>query len=128
VIELRAHRRRGSGVHAALQESAAIRRPRHLSPLTRLHAAPDPTLWADVQAHTGEERGHPVIAARSWGDTVYVRGFPTFEKLEPRALLKLAAILHENYGSYDLAARVLDAFDAKTRSQLYPRYARLMTS
>ena len=64
----------------------------------------------------------------SWGDTVYVRGFPTFEKLEPRALLKLAAVLHENYGSYDLAARVLGAFDAKTRSQLYPRYARLMTS
>lgn len=70
----------------------------------------------------------PTLMHTSWGDTVYVRGFPTFETLKPLALLKLAAILHENYGSYDLAARALGAFDRKSGSALYPRYAALMAS
>jgi len=70
----------------------------------------------------------PTSLHASWGEAVYVRGFPSFGNLEPLALLKLAAILHENYESYDLAARVLGAFDLKTRSQLYPRYARLMSA
>ncbi len=70
----------------------------------------------------------PTSLHASWADTVYVRGFPTFEVLEPPALLKLAAILHENYRSYDLAARVLGAYDRRMRSELYPRYARLMAA
>lgn len=75
-------------------------------------------------------KGEPIPTSlhTSWGDTVYVRGFPTFDSLKPLPLLKLAAILHENYGSYDLAARVLAAFDRKTGAAICPRYARLMTS
>ena len=64
----------------------------------------------------------------AWGEAVYVRGFPMFEDLQPLALLKLAAILHDNYGSFDLTAQVLRVFDNKTRSELSPRYARLMSS
>ena len=38
------------------------------------------------------------------------------------ALGKLAVILHENYGSCDLAAVVLDAHDRKAGSELTDRY------
>jgi len=64
----------------------------------------------------------------SWGDAVYVRDFPAFDGLEPPALLKLAAILHENYRSCGLAARALGAYDRKTRTDLQSAYARLMAS
>ena len=55
-----------------------------------------------------------------WGDAVYVRDFMQFEALPPTALLKLAAILHEN--SLDLAAVALEAYDRMRGSQLQPRY------
>ena len=45
-----------------------------------------------------------------------------------RPLLKLAAILHENYRSCGLTARVLGAYDRKMRTDLQPAYARLMAS
>ena len=57
-----------------------------------------------------------------WGDAVYVRDFMQFETLPPAALLKLAAILHENYRSLDLAAVVLETHDRLCGSQLQPRY------
>jgi len=34
-----------------------------------------------------------------WGDAVYVRDFMAFDRLAPVALLKLACIVHECYGS-----------------------------
>lgn len=64
----------------------------------------------------------------AWGDAVYVRDFPAFERLEPHSLLKLAAILHENYRSYDLAARALGAYDRMMPTDLHSRYARLMVA
>ena len=64
----------------------------------------------------------------SWADAIYVRNGPAFDVLEPMALLKLAAMLHENYRSYDLAARTLDAHDRKTQSDLCRRYVNLMAS
>ena len=57
-----------------------------------------------------------------WGDAVYVRDFMRFEMMSPAALLKLAAILHENYGSFDLAAVALEAHDRLAGSVLHPRY------
>jgi len=62
----------------------------------------------------------------SWGDAVYVRNFPAFERLEPELLLKLAAILHANYRSYDLAARALGVYDGTMRTDLNSAYVRLM--
>ena len=57
-----------------------------------------------------------------WGDAIYVRDFMRFDQLSPDALLKLAAILHENHGSLDLAAVALSAYDQKSGSQLHARY------
>jgi hypothetical protein len=63
-----------------------------------------------------------------WGDAVYVRDFMQFEALPPAALLKLAAILHENYRSFDLAALALAAHDRLCGSQLQPRYLQQLVS
>jgi FkbM family methyltransferase len=57
-----------------------------------------------------------------WGNVVYVRDFMTFDQLAPPALLKLAVILHENYGAADLAAVALEAYDRHTGSSLQPAY------
>jgi FkbM family methyltransferase len=57
-----------------------------------------------------------------WGDAVYVRDFMTFDQLSPSALLKLAVIMHENYGSFDLVASALEAHDRQTGSGLQPAY------
>ena len=57
-----------------------------------------------------------------WGEAVYVRDFMKLDALSAAALLKLAVILHENYGSCDLAAVVLDAHDRKAGSELTDRY------
>jgi len=76
----------------------------------------------------GQRDAAPTLQQTSWGDAVYVRDFPAFDGLEPPALLKLAAILHENYRSCGLAARALGAYDRKTRTDLQSAYARLMAS
>ncbi len=63
-----------------------------------------------------------------WGDAIYVRNFMAFSELEPPALLKLAAILHENYHSFDLAALALEAHDQRLGTQLQPAYIERLTS
>lgn len=55
-------------------------------------------------------------------DAVYVRDFLAFDRLSEAQLLKLAAILHQNYGSHDLAAVALAEFDRRTGSELQRRY------
>jgi hypothetical protein len=40
------------------------------------------------------------MSQQLWGDAIHVRDFMTFDQLAPLALLKLATILHENYGSF----------------------------
>jgi hypothetical protein len=62
-----------------------------------------------------------------WGDAVYVRDFMQFDALAPAELLKLAAILHENYRSFDLAAVALAAYDRISGSRLQPRYVQELT-
>jgi FkbM family methyltransferase len=66
-----------------------------------------------------------------WGDAVYVPDFMRFDALPPAALLKLAAILHENYRSFDLAAVALTAYDrvsgSRTREKPPARCAPLTT-
>ncbi len=58
-----------------------------------------------------------------WGDAVYVRDFTALERLAPLQLLKLAAIVHENYGSHDLAALALQAHDRQAGGDRHSRYA-----
>jgi FkbM family methyltransferase len=63
-----------------------------------------------------------------WADAVYVRDFTKFAGLAPEALLKIAAILHENYQSFDLAALALDAYDKQTGSGLQAKYLRRLSA
>lgn len=57
-----------------------------------------------------------------WGEAVYVRDFTKLGELSAAALLKLAVILHENYGASDLAAVVLEAHDRKSGAGLTDAY------
>lgn len=88
-------------------------------------------------AHTSGRTFKPLVAGGDlnapmsqtlWGDAVYVRDFTAFEELSAAALLKLAAILHENYRSYDLAAVALEAHDRLTGSALQPAYVERLTA
>jgi hypothetical protein len=69
-------------------------------------------------------RGDPYAPVRQmlWADAVYVRDFMRFAELAPGRLLALALILHEVYGSFDLAALALQHHDAKTKPGLWSAY------
>lgn len=51
------------------------------------------------------------ISQMLWADAVYARDFMTLESLPPRKLIAMAVILHEVYGSVDLAHLALAAHD-----------------
>lgn len=57
-----------------------------------------------------------------WADAVYVRDFMAFDSLPSVSLLKLAAILHEQYRSFDLVASALEAYDRREGSKLQAEY------
>jgi hypothetical protein len=57
-----------------------------------------------------------------WSDAVYVPDLSRLDTLEPVALLKLAALLHEIYGSLDLCHVVLVAYDRRCNSSYAARY------
>jgi hypothetical protein len=60
---------------------------------TRLRAAPafTPSAWLQVDVVGGAKRRRSQRQNQRGADTVYVRDAPKFEKVEPAALLKLAA-------------------------------------
>jgi len=62
------------------------------------------------------------INQRLWGDAVYVRDFMALDRLAPVALLKLAAMCHENYGSHDLAGVALQEYDRRMGTGLQMEY------
>ena len=57
-----------------------------------------------------------------WSDAVYVRKFTEFDRLPTDSLLKIAFVLHELYGSFDLAALALHHIDLKEGSDRYAKY------
>lgn len=57
-----------------------------------------------------------------WADAVYVPDLMRLDRLEPDALIKLAALLHEIYGSFDLAHVVLVAYDRQCATSYAERY------
>ena len=61
-----------------------------------------------------------------WSDVVYVPDLTRLDRLAPEALLKLAALLHEIYGSYDLCHVVLSAHDRQCRTSHSQRYLGLL--
>jgi FkbM family methyltransferase len=61
-----------------------------------------------------------------WSDAVYVRDVTRLDRLEPKALLKLAALLHEIYRSFDLCHVVLSAHDRQSGTSYAQRYFELL--
>jgi FkbM family methyltransferase len=61
-----------------------------------------------------------------WSDAVYVPDVMRLDRLEPEALLKLAALLHEIYGSFDLCHVVLSAHDRQCGTAYSQRYFELL--
>jgi FkbM family methyltransferase len=57
-----------------------------------------------------------------WADAIYTKDFMAFDKVPTEKLLKLAVILHIQYGSYDLACRALAAVDARQSTNYAQRY------
>jgi FkbM family methyltransferase len=62
-----------------------------------------------------------------WSDAVYVPEVTRLDGLKPEALLKLAALLHEVYGSLDLCHVVLSAHDRQCGSSYSQRYFDLLS-
>ena len=73
------------------------------------------------------KRPNSPLSQKLWGDAVYVRDFMAFDALAPEALLKIAVICHENYGSYDLAAVALEGYDRKLGTGLQAAYLSSLT-
>lgn len=61
-----------------------------------------------------------------WSDAVYVPDLKRLTLLEPEALLKLAALLHEIYRSFDLCHVVLSAHDRQCGTSYGQRYFELL--
>jgi FkbM family methyltransferase len=62
-----------------------------------------------------------------WADAVYVRSFMDFKELQSPELLKLARILHDIYGSVDLAQLALKYIDLQTGSNRQSTYIQRLT-
>ena len=59
-----------------------------------------------------------------WADAIYLRDFTAFAKLPPAKLLKLAIVLHDAYGSIDMAHHALVSYDSTQGTDLAARYRR----
>lgn len=61
-----------------------------------------------------------------WSDAVYVPDLTRLDHMAPEALLKLAALLHEIYGSYDLCHLALSTHDRHCGTSHSQRYIELL--
>lgn len=59
---------------------------------------------------------------------IYVKSFMEFESLAADKLLRLAVILHEVYGSYDVCALALDHYDLKKGTSFYQIYSQRLSA
>ena len=71
--------------------------------------------------------GHAPLSQIFWADVIFIKDLTRFDRLQPDQLLKLAAILHDIYGSIDVAYLALAAHDRMTGSTIAPRYEQLVT-
>ncbi len=71
--------------------------------------------------------GHAPLSQLFWADVVFIKDFTRLDALRPEQLLKLAAILHDVYGSIDVVHLVLTAHDRGTGSAIAQPYAELVT-
>ena len=57
-----------------------------------------------------------------WADAIFVKDFTRLDLLSDAQLLKMAAILHECYRSFDLVLHLLTELDRRTHGSLAARY------
>lgn len=57
-----------------------------------------------------------------WADAIFIKDFTKFNQLSADSLKKIALILNDIYGSFDLVLRALIAFDNKGKSNLAEDY------
>lgn len=63
-----------------------------------------------------------------WTDAVYVPDLTRLDQLAPDSLIKLATLLHEIYGSYDLCHVVLAAHDRQSGLNYADKYFKCLAS
>ena len=57
-----------------------------------------------------------------WADAIFMRDITRLKLLSDRQLLKMAAILHDCYGSLDVVLRLLTEHDTRTGGRLAETY------
>jgi protein O-GlcNAc transferase len=72
-------------------------------------------------------RADQMVNQAMWTDAVYVKDFMRLKELSQEQLVKMAVILHELYGSVDLAALCLQHHDAKVNKGLWKAYMTRLT-
>ena len=64
----------------------------------------------------------PALSQLLWADAIFVRDFTRLDTYSDDGLLKAVAVLDLVYGSYDLAALLLDEYDRRSQTNLRQRY------
>ena len=69
---------------------------------------------------------YAMMSQTLWSDAIYVPDLARLDYLESPALIKLAALLHEIYRSFDLCHLVLAAHDRRWGTSEPQRYVELL--
>ncbi len=80
-----------------------------------------------VQPMTVNNDIYEGISQVFWADAIFIKDFTKFDELGLLKLKKLALILHEVYGSFDIVLRALMAHDKKSKSKLADEYLKILS-
>jgi FkbM family methyltransferase len=70
---------------------------------------------------------HAPLSQVFWADVIFIKDITRLDRLRPVQLLKLAIILHDVYGSIDVAHLMLQAYDRASSTALAPKYEAFLT-
>jgi FkbM family methyltransferase len=70
---------------------------------------------------------HAPLSQVFWADVIFIKDITHLERLRPEQLLKLAIILHDVYGSVDVAHLMLQAYDRASHTAMAPKYEAFLT-
>ena len=68
------------------------------------------------------------ISQLLFADAIFIRDFTRLETYSDDGLLKAATVLDLVYGSYDIAALLLNEYDRRMQTNLYRRYCEALNS
>ena len=88
----------------------------------------DPLVGRDFQPLISSRDPYTGHSQLFWADAIFVRDFTRLERLDAEQLLRLAVILHDCYGSFDLALFLLREHDRRTAQGLGEKYFRAIVS